>query len=266
MNIKKHIPNSLTCANLICGCLGIKFSFEGHLIWASYMIGLAAVFDFFDGFAARLLKVSSPIGKDLDSLADMVTFGVLPGIIIYQLLLLAVDINGLNSDSWLPYIAFMIPVFSALRLAKFNNDSRQTDSFIGVPTPAVTLFIGSFPLIMNNPLVKSDMTHWATSPLAALQQSVNFTPNLADTLFSNFYVLSAITVVMSFLLVAELPLFALKFKSFKWADNKIRFVFLICCVVLLIIFKFAAVPLIIILYIGLSVINNLMGKKSENIL
>lgn len=264
MQIKKHIPNSLTCANLLCGCLGIKFSFEGHLIWASYMIALAAVFDFFDGFIARLLHVSSPIGKDLDSLADMVTFGVLPGIIMHQLMTLAVDIHSMQMVNtytiWLPYIAFMIPVFSALRLAKFNNDTRQSESFIGVPTPAVTLLIGSFPLIMNNPLMKNNIQSIAANPLDALQQGLSFTPNYADNLFSNIYILIAITVVLSFLLVAELPLFALKFKTFNWADNKIRFVFLISCLVLLIIFKFAAVPLIIILYIGLSVVNNLSSS------
>ncbi|MEO8151374.1 MAG: CDP-alcohol phosphatidyltransferase family protein, partial [Bacteroidia bacterium] len=268
MAIKNHIPNSLTCANLLCGCIGIKFAYEGNLLWSVYLIGAALVFDFFDGFVARLLKVSSPIGKDLDSLADMVTFGVLPGVIMYQLIFKADCFHPgwhtvINNKPLLPYIAFMIPVFSALRLAKFNNDPRQTDSFIGVPTPAVTMFIASIPLMISDPLVRPPQQGWTFYPplsgvldtlsvfsdtQTGLPIPLGHAPNFTDQIFSNIYVLIAITIVVSFLLVSELPLFALKFKNFSWADNKIRFVFLICCVVLMIIFKFAAIPLIIILY------------------
>ncbi|OZA56958.1 MAG: CDP-diacylglycerol--serine O-phosphatidyltransferase, partial [Sphingobacteriales bacterium 39-40-5] len=142
--MKKHIPNSVTCLNLFSGCLGIVFAFQGNLIWASYAIVIAAVFDFFDGMLARLLKAYSDIGKELDSLADMVSFGVLPSVIIYQLFALSPQID-FGAD-WLSFSAFIIAVFSALRLAKFNIDTRQSENFIGLPTPANALLIASFPL------------------------------------------------------------------------------------------------------------------------
>ncbi|HQS50964.1 MAG TPA: CDP-diacylglycerol--serine O-phosphatidyltransferase, partial [Daejeonella sp.] len=144
--MKKHIPNSVTCLNLFSGCLGIVFAFQGNLIWASYAIVIAAVFDFFDGMLARLLKAYSDIGKELDSLADMVSFGVLPSVIIYQLFALSPQID-FGAD-WLSFSAFIIAVFSALRLAKFNIDTRQSENFIGLPTPANALLIASFPLII----------------------------------------------------------------------------------------------------------------------
>lgn len=224
------------------------------------MIVLAAVFDFFDGFVARLLNVKSPIGKDLDSLADMVTFGLLPGVILFQLLTVALDLNDWQSPidkAYLPYFAFVLTIFSALRLAKFNIDVRQSESFIGVPTPAITLLVGSFPLIMNNPDIHNDGSFTA---IENLQTAITYQPNFADHLLLNPYVLLGLTVLFSYLLIAELPLFALKFKNFSWAENKIRYVFLISCLVLLIIFKFAAVPLIIILYVALSVVNNLSKR------
>lgn len=237
MNVRKHIPNTITCGNLLCGCLGVVQAFEGNLVWAAYLVGIAAVLDFFDGFAARLLKVSSPIGKDLDSLADMVTFGFLPGIVMFVLLATSVDVTEAMfypGTEYLKYIAFMIPVFSALRLAKFNNDTRQSDSFIGVPTPANAMLICSLPLMLE---------------------------------FNNFefildpILLSVLTVVMSLLLVAELPLFALKFKHFKWAGNEIRFVFLALSLILLIVLQFLGIALVILLYILLSLINNILLKK-----
>lgn len=258
MNIKKHIPNAITCCNLLCGCLAIVQAFEGNLVYAAYLVGAGAIFDFFDGFAARMLKVSSPIGKDLDSLTDMVTFGVVPGVIMFKLIFMGIlvyCIDGASSEGWtiypplsvhgamsenkiLPdeaiYLAFLIPVFSAIRLAKFNNDTRQSDSFIGVPTPAAAMFICSIPLI-------EEFNH------------IDF--------ILNPYVLIVITVVLSFLLVSELPLFALKFKHFKWKDNEIRFVFLGLSLVMLITLQFVGIPLIIIMYILLSVINNIVSKK-----
>lgn len=244
MNIKKHIPNAITCGNLLCGCFGIESSFLGQLDLAFYFVILAAVLDFFDGFAARMLKVSSPIGKDLDSLADMVTFGVLPGFIMFRMLIFSSSITGNEVSEFFYLIAFMIPVFSALRLAKFNNDTRQTDSFIGVPTPASTLFISSLGYIVFRNFPNPEQ--YSSSSLQFLNHP---------------YYLGAITVIMSFLLVAELPLFALKFKNFGWPDNKVRYLFLIIAAVLLILFQVTALPFIILLYILLSLIVNLITKK-----
>jgi CDP-diacylglycerol--serine O-phosphatidyltransferase len=244
MNIKKHIPNAITCCNLLCGCLAIVQAFEGNLVYAAYLVGMGAIFDFFDGFAARMLKVSSPIGKDLDSLTDMVTFGVVPGVLMFKMLLMSIGIKEImySDRSWISdrshyfaYGAFIITIFSAIRLAKFNNDTRQTDSFIGVPTPAVALFICSIPLILNH--------------------------NNHYDFILNPYVLSITSVILSFLLISELPLFALKFKHFKWAGNEIRFVFLGLCLVTLITLQYVGIPIIIILYILLSVINNIISKK-----
>lgn len=257
MNIKKHIPNAITCCNLLCGCLAIVKAFEGNLVMAAYLVGLAAIFDFFDGFAARMLKVSSPIGKDLDSLADMVTFGVVPGVILYHLINENVNMlvnnyfDKTNSNTqvidyhtqpfyihYLGFTAFIITIFSAIRLAKFNNDTRQTDSFIGVPTPAVAIFVCSLPLILN------------TNP--------NF-------YFINPYILALTSVILSALLVSELPLFALKFKHFKWKGNEIRFSFLLISVLLLVILQFVGIPLVIILYILMSLVSNTFFKPKSSV-
>lgn len=245
MNIKKHIPNFLTCCNLICGCIGIIICFQDkgfmsgeydyqNLTDASLLIFLACAFDFFDGFSARLLKVSSPIGKELDSLADAVTFGVLPGIIIYQLLRKALPHQNIPLlDIHPAFIALLIPVFSALRLAKFNIDTRQSDSFIGVPTPTNALLVASFPLIL------------AGSGFPTIKEVV-----------ANPYFLIGYAIVMSYLLIAELPLLALKFKNFKWENNRMKYILLISSVVLFVLFNWAGIPMIIFLYILLSVIEN----------
>lgn len=260
MNLKKHLPNSLTCANLICGCLGLLSCASGRLDMAFYMTGLAAVFDFFDGFAARLLKVSSPIGKDLDSLADMVTFGVLPGFVMYSILGLIqcqenrtemintyfLFTNPLNSPGdYLPFIALLIPVFSAIRLAKFNNDKRQSNSFIGVPTPANALLIGSLGFLL----------------IEKLNQQGDISNNYE--LVFNSTVMPVLTMVMSYLLVAELPLFALKFKKFSWKANRLRYTFLIISGGLLIVFRFEAIPFIIFLYILLSIMHNVINRNKN---
>ena len=198
------------------------------------MICLAGIFDFLDGFLARLLKSSSPIGKELDSLADVVTFGVLPACIVFSLIQEAVpDIFGL----WKAYLAFIIAVFSALRLAKFNIDTRQAESFIGVPTPAIGFLIGSIPLI--------------------LQQY----PETKDWIVNANYLI-IFSLFVSMLLVSEIPLFALKFKTFGWRGNEIKFIFLILSAVFLIFLKFAAIPAIIFLYVLLSIIQNLTSSKS----
>ena len=251
MNIKKHIPNAITCGNLFCGCLAIASAFNGHLLWSAYLVGIAAVLDFFDGFAARLLKVGGEMGKQLDSLADMVTFGVLPGVVMFKLIAMSItagesycsDKNIIAANlHFLKYLGFIITIFSCVRLAKFNIDIRQTNSFIGVPTPANTILICSIPLINR------------------------YQPDILGfhiySITGNLYFLVGLTILMSYLLVAELPLFALKFKNFGWTDNKIRYSFLIIAVLLLILFQFIAIPFIIFLYIVLSVINNMMNKTT----
>ncbi|MCE7069935.1 CDP-diacylglycerol--serine O-phosphatidyltransferase [Dyadobacter sp. CY327] len=235
--IRRNIPNALTCANLLCGCIGVVEAFHNNLVISCILIGAALIFDFFDGFLARLLKVSSAIGKDLDSLADMVTFGLLPAIIVYQLLMQSIpDLLGI----WKAYPAFIIAIFSALRLAKFNNDPRQSDSFIGLPTPANAMLIASLPVILltEDPFWKDII--------------VNTT---------NLLILS---VVMSFMLVMEMPLIALKFKHFGWQGNEFRFLLIASTVILILTLKILAVPAIIILYILLSVADN-VTKKNRSI-
>ena len=254
MQLKKHIPNSITCGNLLCGCLGIVASFDNRLDYAFYFVILAAVLDFLDGFAARLLKVSSPIGKDLDSLADMVTFGVLPGFIMFRMIAFSSLVLGNEVSTLFKLVSFIIPVFSAIRLAKFNNDPRQTDGFIGLATPANTIFISSLGYILFNKFRPSTGGGW--------QYVLPATDPWKDLQFLNHpYYLCIIATVMSLLLVSEIPLFALKFKNFGWPDNKIRYIFLIITTVLLILFQVIALPFIILLYILLSVIINFTIKK-----
>lgn len=199
MSIKKHIPNTITCCNLISGCIATSFAFSGNPKMALLWIIIGAVFDFFDGMSARLLHVSSPIGKELDSLADDVTFGVAPATIVFsELGVMEYPAFLEPCRPYLPYVAFIIAAFSALRLAKFNLDERQTTSFIGVPTPANALFWGS--LIVFNPF-------W-----------------LEDYSWSVFLVLGLIFIT-SFLLVCELPLFALKFKKWCYKGNEVKYCF-----------------------------------------
>jgi len=220
------LPNFLTCCNLICGCLGIIFLWEDQSIPAAYFVWAACLFDFFDGLAARMLKISSPIGKELDSLADVVSFGALPALFMYKLLAFESPIP------YLPYIGLLIAVCSAIRLAVFNVDESQSDYFKGLPTPANAIFITALPFL-DYPVF--------------------------DFIYSPF-VLAIITLVFSLLLVSRIHLFALKFKSFSWAENKIRFTFLLLSVLLFAAFKLAALPLIIILYIALSLGSRAFSK------
>jgi len=275
---KRNIPNAITCGNLLCGCFAIVKCFEGDLVLAAYLVCLAAILDFFDGFAARLLKVSSPIGKDLDSLADMVTFGVVPGVMMYNMIYSVLpnssemlslidvldqpnDIGGKPNFQWyakqynyLPYIAFLIPAFSAIRLAKFNNDTRQAQSFIGLPTPANAIFICSLPLFVKFDGI-NDMV--AGSYLPAGENQSNF----LSAVIENPFALCLMSGVLSLLLVAPIPLFALKFKNFKWKGNEIRYSFLLCTVLLISFFQFVGIPLVIISYILFSLINNFLMRK-----
>jgi len=256
--IKKNIPNAITCGNLLCGCLAIVKCFSGDLVWAAYLVGIAAILDFFDGFAARLLKVTSPIGKDLDSLADMVTFGVVPGVMMFQLLHISVfsqpyldktfidnPIGGLSnygSDylNYIPFFAFIITIFSAIRLAKFNNDTRQSETFIGLPTPANAILICSIPLFVNTNV--------------GLTGCFGF-PYLQHYILNPIF-LGSLSIALSFLLIAPIHLFALKFKHFKWQGNQLRYVFLSLTILLLITLQFIGIPLIIVMYVLLSVLTN----------
>ena len=234
-SLKRHLPNAVTCINLLFGCFALTAIFNGQLALGAYFVAAAAVADFFDGLLARALRVSSAIGKDLDSLADMVSFGVVPGAILFQLLLKALASAQPNAAPaaglmhYLPYLAFIVSVFSALRLAKFNNDTRQTTSFIGLPTPACTLVVASLPLILLNDQfgVKSFIL--------------------------NPWVLIGLTLLLSGLLVAELPLFALKFKNLRWADNRRRFLFVLLAAGLLLALQATAVPLVVLFYVLMSV-------------
>lgn len=216
----RHIPNAITCANLFSGCVGLIFAFQGDLKSAAWCVIISGVLDFFDGFAARLLKAYSAIGKDLDSLADVVSFGVLPGLIFYQLL-------G-NSDQvfhpYIPYLGFIVTIFSALRLAKFNNDERQTTDFIGLNTPMNTFFVVSliyiaddYPLLINSTLL-----------------------------------LVGLIAILSFLLISEIKLFSLKIGDLSWKNNKFKYVFLLLSIALIIALQFVAVPFILAMYIAAS--------------
>ncbi len=202
--MKKHIPNTITCCNLISGCIATFFAFQANYFMAIVLIVIGATFDFFDGMTARLLHVSSPIGKELDSLADVVTFGVAPSAILFSLFHeLQYPVFMQPVQPYFPYVAFVMAGFSALRLAKFNLDERQTSSFIGVPTPANALFWGSLVLGQHDWLVNL--------PMGAVWVFVGM-------------------ILLSYLLIAELPLFALKFKNLSWKDNSVRFIFLLGCI------------------------------------
>lgn len=233
--MKKHVPNALTSFNLLFGCLSIIASLVNNdLKLAAYFIGAAAILDFFDGFVARALNVGSEMGKQLDSLADCVSFGVAPGFIFYKITNIPIDFSQFN---FMAYIPFLIPVFSAIRLAKFNIDTRQTDSFIGVPTPANSLFIAAIPFVIEQ----------NTFGLASV--------------FQNQWFLIIFPFVSAYLLVAEIPLFALKFKSFAWQPNQLRYIFLLCCLISLFAFGFLGINISIILYILFSIYNNFQTKK-----
>ncbi|WP_256004820.1 CDP-diacylglycerol--serine O-phosphatidyltransferase [Pedobacter deserti] len=220
--IKKYIPNAITCANLFSGCIGIIYAFNGALETAAYFVLLSGLFDFFDGMAARLLHVKSAIGKELDSLADMVSFGFLPGVVMYMLLK-----ESDFTSAYVPYLGFMITIFSALRLAKFNIDTRQTEDFIGLNTPMNTLFVVSLPFIGR------DYPEVTGSTLLLL----------------------GLTAVLSWLLVSEIRIFSLKFSSTQWEANKIKYIFLLVSAILIVALQFVAVPFILLLYIASSILH-----------
>lgn len=249
--MKKHIPNLITLLNLFCGCVAVIFAVYGVFEMVALFVFLGIIFDFFDGLAARLLEVKSELGLQLDSLADMVTSGVVPGIVMFKLLEMSLSngwetsgtfSKGLEITNLWPLLGFIITLASGYRLAKFNVDENQTDSFIGLPTPANALLIISLPLILfyhNN--------------------------DILNDIILNQWFLIGLTFLSAFLLNAHLPLFALKFKNWSFKGNEIRYVFLIICVILLATLKYLAVPAIIGLYILLSFGTTVKGKKfSEN--
>ncbi len=228
--IRRNIPNFLTCCNLACGLLGIIQVFNNNLMNAAYFVFIGAFFDFVDGLAARALKVQSTIGKDLDSLSDVVTFGVLPGFVMYKIL-------GIYSHNvYLPNIALLIPIFSALRLAKFNNDPRQSTDFYGLPTPANALFFVSFPLILFN-----DKT------------------GISNFIFTTNF-LSVIILIFCGLLVSDIKLFSLKFNKLSVKENFYPLALIVVSNLLFFTLFYSAIPLIIILYILLSLTKNLLNK------
>lgn len=224
--MKRHIPNMITCCNLISGCIAVVFALNGDPTTALLWIVMGAVFDFFDGMSARLLDVSSPIGKELDSLADVVTFGVAPSAMVFSMLHAQDIVHPL-----LPYLAFLMAAFSALRLAKFNLDERQSTSFIGLPTPANALF-------------------WGASMVWMSEQPM-FEPSVCPTYI--IYIVLALLLFSCYLLVAELPLFALKFKHWGWKGNEVKYIFVLTSVALIVGLGIIGIAATIAWYVLLSI-------------
>jgi len=236
--MKKHIPNLITLLNLLSGCIALVFASKDNFEMTFFFVCLGIFFDFFDGFFARLFHVSSPLGLQLDSLADMVTSGVVPGFVMFKML--SNDVNFDPSLNYFPYLGFIITLGSCYRLANFNIDERQTDSFIGLPTPANALFILSLPLILKN-----------TDSLIVLE------------LLTNQWILLFTAGLSTFILNAEIPLFALKIKKFNLKDNALQFFFLLISLLLLVFLKFAGVALTIVFYVLLSFISNKLNANKS---
>jgi CDP-diacylglycerol--serine O-phosphatidyltransferase len=240
MWIKKQVPNTITLLNLFCGCIALVFAFNKEFEMAFYFVSLGIFLDFFDGFFARLFQVSSSLGLQLDSLADMVTSGVVPGIVMYQLM---GSSSGYPKLGWLvepfPFVGFLITLGSCYRLANFNIDTRQTDSFIGLPTPANALFILSLPLVLTN-----------LDSFFVLE------------LLTNPFVLVGITLLSVYMLNAEIPLFSLKIKQMSVKKNALQILFLLSSVVLIASFQYAGIPLVIVFYVLLSLINNILTNNN----
>lgn len=228
MNIKKHIPNIITLLNLFCGCIALVFVANNEFQTAFLFVCLGIFLDFFDGFFARLFKVSSPLGLQLDSLADMVTSGVIPGFVMYRMLLSCTNHNQIFS-----FLGFIITLGACYRLANFNIDTRQTDSFIGLPTPANALFIMSLPLIGLEKYYEFNYIH---------------------------AILIIITLISAYVMNAEIPLFSLKIKKLSFAGNELQIIFLLISLLLLIFFQFLGMALVIIFYVILSVLINKFKK------
>ena len=231
MTLKKHIPNAITCGNLISGCFSILFLALDMPVKAAIMIFVAGLFDFLDGFAARILHAHSPIGADLDSLSDVVSFGVAPGFIMYWLMSYSRDLIpfSLLDIKLLPCLAFLLPVFAAIRLAKFNVDNTQKTLFRGIPAPGMAIFIASLPLALSHVghLTDGALGYWACL---------------------------GITLVFSFMMVSRLRFFSFKMKSMKWKGNEVRWIFLIITVISFVIFRWLSLPFVMVFYILLSIV------------
>lgn len=251
--MKKYIPNALTLLNLFCGSIAVILAVSNHFVAASIFVFLGIFFDFFDGFFARKLEVQGPLGIQLDSLADMITSGLVPGIVMYKLLYMTIDLPIETFEGWsdtlywsglkmplLPLLGLGITLASAFRLAKFNIDEDQQSYFKGLPTPANTLLIISLPLIME------------------FQNS-----DLMNTIILNKWFLIGLTVLSCYLLNSNIKLFALKFKKWGFKANASRYVFIILCIIFLIVFRFAAIPIIILMYIGMSLLDSIALKSLD---
>lgn len=234
--ITRHIPNSITCCNLFSGCIATSFAFTGDMERALLFIIIGAIFDFFDGMSARLLHVSSPMGKELDSLADVFTFGFAPAMMVaFSLSTANYPAALLPAQDYIPYLAFFLVVFSALRLAKFNIDKRQTSSFIGLPTPANALFWAA--LIVDFPPL------WENS----------------KAIVPAFLLLICLSC---WLMIAEIPMFALKFKQWSWKGNEVKYGFLLFCIPVLLLFRISGIALIIACYVFLSIAVDFYQRRS----
>lgn len=230
MNIKKSIPNLFTSLNLISGCLGLMFIFEGSLYLGALMILVGSFFDFFDGLLARVLNAGSEIGKQLDSLADMVTFGILPSFLLYYLL---VEI----SQPVVAYLALLIAVASAFRLAKFNIDESQKLDFIGLPTPASAFLIAGLVFVKE--------ANW----------------EIFSILYSNTYGLIFLIVTISYLLNSHIKFVSLKLNKWQFKGNVLRFIIVISSIILMAFFQLPGIFLIMLLYVLLSLFQYILIEK-----
>lgn len=244
MNIKNYIPNFITLLNLLAGIISIYLGMIGEIKLAASLIYLAAILDFLDGMLARVLNAKTAIGGQLDSLADIVSFGVAPAFILFHTIELVLEMQGNQELKYLAYSAFIVPVFSAIRLAIFNIDEEQTTSFKGLPTPATGILLASFPIII----------------LVCLAENKGFYYDLV----TNAYFLVAVALICSILMVSRIPMFALKFTSASWAENQTRYIFIILSVFLILILKLAAIPLIILMYVLISIVMMFTNSKTTD--
>ncbi|MDO9136607.1 MAG: CDP-alcohol phosphatidyltransferase family protein [Lutibacter sp.] len=253
--MKKYIPNLLTLLNLLSGTIAVYFAVKEALVIAAAFVFLGIFFDFFDGFAARLFKVQGELGKQLDSLADVVTSGVVPGIVLFQLISRSIENETwenavksvlklgnehyFTSTFFISLIGLLFTLGAAYRLAKFNIDERQTSSFIGLPTPAAALVVMSLPLILN--------------------YSNN---EFATVIIQNVWFLVGLAILLCYLMNAEIPLFSLKFKDYSWKKNKIKYLFILFTAILSVLFQFIAIPIVILLYVLMSTVENKLLKNA----